>query len=391
MDASDREAQTALAESEWQKRAILEAALEAIVAMDEGGRIAWFNASAERMFGHARADVIGKSLADLVIPPTQRDAHRRGLAGYLATGTGPLMGKRIEMNALRAGGEEFPVELTVVRIDTTGSPLFAAFIRDLTERKNFELIQAQSTAVHEENRRIVEVNRLKSEFLANMSHELRTPLNAIIGFADLLLSQELGPVSDSQRDALADILTSGRHLVRVIGDVLDVARVESGKIELRPETVELPAAVAEVVGIFGPPAMRKGIDIATQFDPEISRVVTDRGRLRQVLYNYLSNAVKFTGPGGRVAVRTHAEGERAFRLEVEDTGIGIRPEDLDRLFQPFQQLDEGLARKYEGTGMGLAMTRQIVEAQGGLVGVRSEVGKGSTFFAVLPRESPSAQ
>jgi len=383
---AEREAQAALAESEARKKAILGAALEAIVTMDEKGRIAGFNPAAEKIFGYARADVLGKPVADLLIPLALREAHRSGLERYLATGLGTLIGKRAEYTALRAGGEEFPIELTVVRLDG-GPPRFTAFIRDLTERKELERAQAQSNVLHQENCRIQEVNRLKSEFLANVSHELRTPLNAILGFADVLSAGGMGPLAEEQREALGHILSSGSHLLRLINDVLDLARLESGRIEFHPEPVELRVAIAEVISILRPAATRKEIAIDTVLDPEVQLVVVDPARLRQVIYSYLSNAVKFTGPGGRVTVRTLADGPNRFRIEVEDRGIGMRPEETSRLFTAFHQLDSGLSKNYPGTGMGLALVRRIVEAQGGRVGARSEPGKGSTFHAILPRES----
>jgi PAS domain S-box-containing protein len=384
---AERQAQAALAESEARKKAMLSAALEAIVSMDEKGLIVGFNPAAEKIFGYSRADVLGKPLHEVLIPPSLREAHRAGLARYLSTGAGPLIGKRVELAGMRADGSEFPLELAILRVDVDGGPpLFTAFMRDLTEHKELERIQVHSAALQEENRRILEVNRLKTEFLASVSHELRTPLNAIVGFADLFHSGDLGPLSQRQRDALCHVLSSARHMVRLISDMLDLAKVESGKMEFHHELVEVRDVISEVVGIFGPVARRKTITIVTDLDPAVAQVMTDPARLRQVLFNYLSNAVKFTGEGGRVTVRTHAEGELV-RLEVEDNGIGIRPQDLGRLFVAFQQLDAGLSKNYEGTGMGLALTKRIVEAQQGLVGVRSELGRGSIFYATLPRGS----
>jgi signal transduction histidine kinase len=231
---------------------------------------------------------------------------------------------------------------------------------------------------------IEEASRLKSEFLASMSHELRTPLNAIIGFAELLYDGQVDPASPTHKEFLGDILCSGRHLLRLINDILDLAKVEAGKLEFRPEPVDVPRLVGEVVAILGPTAAEKQVRIETQVDPSVSSLTLDPARLKQVAYNYLSNALKFTPAGGRIVLRIKPDGLDRFRLEVEDTGIGIASTDLGRLFVEFEQLEAGAAERHQGTGLGLALVRRLVEAQGGSVGVTSMVGKGSTFHACLP-------
>jgi signal transduction histidine kinase len=240
------------------------------------------------------------------------------------------------------------------------------------------------------NLHIQEASRFKSEFLANMSHELRTPLNGIIGFAELMHDGKTGPVAAEHKEYLGDILASSRHLLQLINDVLDLSKVESGTMEFRPEPVDLTRFVGEVCDVLRGVASRKRIRIDTVVDPEIGPVVLDPAKLKQILYNYLSNAVKFTPEEGRVIIRAAPEGAAAVRLEVEDAGPGIAPEDLGRLFVEFQQLDAGVAKRHKGTGLGLALTKRLVEAQGGWVGVRSTPGLGSVFFAVLPRATRPA-
>jgi signal transduction histidine kinase/ActR/RegA family two-component response regulator len=235
-----------------------------------------------------------------------------------------------------------------------------------------------------ENRRVQAASRLKSEFMANMSHELRTPLNAIIGFGDLLRDGEVGPLTEQQREFASNIVTSGRHLLQLINDVLDLSKIEAGKTEFRPEPVELRVLVDEVVMILRSPARARRVALTARVEA-ISDVVLDPARFKQVLYNYISNAIKFTRAGGRVEARILAEGAAGLRVEVEDTGIGIAEADLPRLFVEFQQLDTGDARMQGGTGLGLALTRRLVEAQGGVVGVHSTLGRGSVFHAVMPR------
>ena len=248
-----------------------------------------------------------------------------------------------------------------------------------------EEVEAANKELEEQYRRVQEANRLKSEFLANMSHELRTPLNAIIGFTELMHDGKVGPLKADQTEYLGDILTSSRHLLQLINDVLDLSKVESGKMEFRPEPVDLKRTVTEVRDILRSIAGAKRITVGTEIDPDLGQVMADPAKLKQVLYNYLSNALKFTPESGHVTVRALAEGPDRFRLEVEDTGIGIKPEDIGRLFVEFQQFDASAAKKYPGTGLGLALTKRLVEAQGGHVGVQSTPGMGSLFYAVLPR------
>ena len=234
-------------------------------------------------------------------------------------------------------------------------------------------------------------NRQKSEFLANMSHELRTPLNSVIGFAELIHNAKVGPVSDPQKEYLGDILTSARHLLRLINDILDLAKVEAGKIIFEPEPVELTFLAGEVRDTLRDMADRKSISIAIKIDSNVDAVCTDSQKLKQVLYNYLSNALKFTQDAGQVTLEIGPEDADFFRLSVRDTGIGIKPDDIGRLFMEFQQLDASSSKKYQGTGLGLALTKRIVEAQGGKVGVESVMGKGSVFYAVLPRRQKAEE
>jgi CheY-like chemotaxis protein len=252
-------------------------------------------------------------------------------------------------------------------------------------KESQRIVQEHARDLEEQTRQVQEANRLKSEFLANMSHELRTPLNAIIGFSELMHDAKVGPVSAQHKEFLGDILASARHLLQLINDVLDLAKVEAGKMEFRPEPVDLARVVTEVQDVLRTLMAKKRIHVQSEIDLTLTHIVTDPGKLKQVLYNYLSNALKFTPDEGRVTVRVMPEGSEAFRLEVEDTGIGIRREDQGRLFVEFQQLDASTAKKHPGTGLGLALTKRIVEAQGGRVGVRSTPGEGSVFFAILPR------
>ncbi len=307
-------------------------------------------------------------------------AHQLRTPCMVISGTS---GEEPAVAALRAGALDFLSKDKPKRF----VPAVERALRESRERTQSEEIRQRSQELELQNRRIQEASRLKSEFLANMSHELRTPLNAIIGFAELLHDGQVDPAMPEFREFLGDILSSGRHLLQLINDVLDLAKVEAGRLEFRPEPADLPKIINEVCAILRTTASVKQIRIETEVDPELRDVVLDAGRFKQVAYNYLSNALKFTPIEGKVTLRARAiDGDR-FRVEVEDTGIGVATVDLGRLFVEFQQLESGSGKRHQGTGLGLALTKRLVEAQGGSVGVTSVLGKGSTFHAILPRQS----
>ena len=288
----------------------------------------------------------------------------------------------------RKSGERFTASVSItLRRNAAGTPIgYLLISKDITEQKRLEeQLTRKNDELEEQYRRVQEANRLKSEFLANMSHELRTPLNAIIGFSELMYDGKVGVMAANHQEYLGDILTSSKHLLQLINDVLDLAKVESGKMEFHYEPVILPKIIGEVRDVLRTLMSRKRINVTVDVDEQVTDVITDSAKLKQVLYNYLSNALKFTPEEGSVNIRALAEGPDFFRIDVRDSGIGIKQEDMHRLFIEFQQLDASMAKKYQGTGLGLALTKRMAEAQGGRVEVNSQFGKGSVFSVVLPR------
>ena len=371
--------------------AIVESSDDAIISKNLNGIVTSWNVAAERMFGYTAEEMIGQSITRII--PAERIAEETYVLERVRAG---LRVEHFETIRHDKWGRPLDISLTVSPIRGPDGLVIGAskIARDITKHKRLLESQREAQTREEvarrevleiENRRVQEGSRLKSEFVANMSHELRTPLNSIIGFAEMMADQRLGPLPPRYAEFSSLILKSAGHLLQLINDILDLAKVESGKIDLKPQPVQLAAIVNDVASIAGGLARHRDIRIETSVAPEIGDVHLDPNRLKQVLYNYLSNAIKFSHEHGHIHVRVRPEGADHFCLEVEDCGIGIKPDDVDRLFVEFQQLDASTAKHYKGTGLGLALTRRIVEAQGGTVGVRTEFGVGSTFIATLPK------
>lgn len=353
--------------------------LDMLCIAETSGHIHLLNPAWEKTLGFSAAELGSRPMIEFVHP----EDHAEALAAVRKL----QAGGQIDGLEIRIWSKDHSYKWLICNaIPVPQQGLIFAAACDISDRKGLEeRLRQQNQALEETNQRVQTANRMKSEFLANMSHELRSPLNGIIGFSELMFDGRLGSVTDRQKDVLGRVLNSGKHLLQLINDVLDLSKVEAGRLEFHPESLTALKLVQEVTGILMGLAASKQIRLETVIEPEVAHIFADPARLKQVLYNYLSNALKFTGEGGMVLVKLKAEGATHFRLEVSDTGVGIRPEDLDKLFIEFHQLDSSTSKRYQGTGLGLALTKRIVEAQGGTVGVESTAGQGSTFFAVLPR------
>jgi signal transduction histidine kinase/ActR/RegA family two-component response regulator len=252
-------------------------------------------------------------------------------------------------------------------------------------------VMERTEELHQMNLELEQANRAKDEFLANMSHELRTPLNGILGMSEILLDGMRGQLNDYQRKMVYNIDASGRHLLSLINDILDLSKVEAGRLDIHLENTSINDVCQGSLSFIKQPALKKNLEVNYIPDPAIATLMADARRLKQILVNLLSNAVKFTPPQGKITLQVQAyPGQGCVEFSVSDTGVGITPEDLQRLFQPFTQVDNNLTRQHDGTGLGLALVKRLAEAHGGWVGVTSEVGKGSRFFVSLPWQPVSA-
>jgi len=366
-----------LARSERTLRSLMRTASDGILTMDATSTIRACNPAAAAMFGYEPEGLVGQWV-EVLVPSPHREQHASYVSRHLKTGERRAIGQYVEVSGLRKDDSEFPLGLSLSRVDTHRGPLFMAIVRDLTSTRR---VQADLEHARDE---ALAADRAKSMFLANMSHELRTPMNAVIGMSSLLLDTELDP---QQRDFSQTVASSGEGLLRIVNDILDFAKVEAGKLQIEEVEFDLCAVVEDVVRLMSAPAAEKGLELVVDSPVEPrDRVRSDPGRVRQMVLNLLGNALKFTD-AGEIVVRTRqhtdAEGRVAVRIEVIDTGIGISPEQQERVFEAFTQADASTTRNYGGTGLGLATSKRLAVLMGGDLTFKSAVGEGSTFIVTL--------
>jgi signal transduction histidine kinase len=288
------------------------------------------------------------------------------------------------VNAVNEGAYAYFVK--PVNMDEMKTAIVNALRQQRLSRENKRLVddlQRSNKLLFEANRQLRAATEAKSIFLAHMSHELRTPLNAVIGFSDLLLGGVAGKINNKQRQCLEDILSSGKHLLSLINEILDLSKVEAGKIDIRPESLRLADVVDDAVTTVKPMIDESKHELAISIAEDLPPVYGDRNRLKQILLNLLSNAIKFTPDGGKISLETSREDDFC-KVSMVDNGIGIRKEDQTCIFEPFTQLDTQPGERKQGTGLGLALTKQLVELLGGKIWVESEYGKGSQFSFTIP-------
>lgn len=359
-------AEQALRTSERRNRLIIESANDAFIAMDGEGLVTDWNPRAEKMFGYLRKEALGRPLAELIIPERYREMHRQGLKRFLASGQGPVVGRPIEIEALHADGHEFPVELSIWPMAWGETWIFNAFIHDIAERKERDALTAASAA--------------KDHFIAILSHELRTPLTPVMAtILDLESQAELAP---PVREAVQLIRRNVELEARLIDDLLDVTRLAKGKLQIERGVVDLHEVLRSAIDVCRSETLKRKVEI--EFQPKASRptVEGDAPRLLQVFWNLLQNAVKFSPPGSHVAVRTLDPEPGVLAVEIEDRGIGMSEEVISRIFNPFEQADISISRRYGGLGLGLALTKALVEAHGGRIEAESAGPDRGTLMKV---------
>jgi len=388
----------ALAESEKKYRDLVESANSVIMRWKPDGTVTFFNAYAQKFFGFTEAEIIGSNVVGTIVPAVESSG--RDLAALMKDiERRPDLFAFNENENVRKNGEKVWIAWTNKPVYNQSGDMVEILSvgNDITPRKTMEeSLKKTLKELAEAKERAEAADRIKSAFLATMSHELRTPLNSIIGFTGILLQNLAGPLNDEQKKQMGMVRGSAQHLLSLINDVLDISKIEAGQFEVHAEPFDLRGVIEKAAAVMKPAAEKKGVALTVAVGPGVGSIIGDRRRVEQVLLNLLSNAVKFTERGS-VALSAAVVPEYrppgadpaskpvpAVRCTVADTGIGIRPEDLKGLFQPFRQIDTGLARKNEGTGLGLAICRRLADLMGGEIIAESAPGQGSTFAFTLP-------
>lgn len=377
--AERKTSEQALMASEIRVRTIMRNAVDGIITIDEQGLMETVNPAALKIFGYRDSEMLGNNVS-MLMPEPEASEHDGYMTRYRESGEARIIGRGREVVGRRKDGSTFPLDLAVSQMVVNKERVFVGIVRDVTERKTIE------EAVFQAKEEAQKASRAKSQFLSNMSHELRTPLNGILGFTDLLGKQYFGPLNEKQSSYVQQVDNCGKHLLDLINDLLDIAKIDAGKLGIFIEDYRCKDCMDSVFGLIESQFVQKKIKLESYIDPNLEMLTCDIKRFKQVLLNFLSNALKYTPEEGRVEVRFLREPD-CDRITVSDSGIGIESNELKNLFDEFHQVDRKRDEDLGGSGIGLALTRRLVELHGGDVGVESEVGKGSTFWFTLPRKN----
>ncbi len=394
----------ALRESEEQYRTLANSSPVGVYIVQDG-KFCFVNPEFQKYTGFSEDELLKMEPLELVYPEDREKARQNAMQMLKGNRFSPY-----EFRVTRQGGEIHWAMETVTSIYYKEKRATLGNFMDITERKQMERqlqerneqldaqneelqsqteeLVTQQQELIEKTREVERANQLKSEFLANMSHELRTPLNVIIGFAELMIDEVPGKVNKEQRQCLNDVLTSSRHLLNLINGVLDLSKIESGKVELKPENIALTGVIASLTRTMMPILTPRKQSLDVEIEEGLPLVYADEGKIAQVLLNLVDNASKFSPDGSELKVKAVREGDWC-QVSVIDNGFGIKKEDQERIFEPFSRLDNPLVKGRGGTGLGLALVKQIVERYGGLIWVKSEYGKGSKFSFTLPLATSS--
>ncbi|MEP1230296.1 MAG: ATP-binding protein, partial [Litorimonas sp.] len=368
-----------------QLEATVSASLDGIIIIDSNGYILEFSESAERIFGHKKTDIFGKNMVDLIVPERYRAAHNAGMARMRETGKANILGQRIEIEALRANGEEFMSELAISQSRGSNGNIFIAYIRDISEAK------AAEKALRDAKEAAELANRAKTQFVSSMSHEIRTPFNAVLGILEILGDTKL---THDQKQLVKTADRSSRALLRIINDVLDYARISSGSVKIKKASFHAPDIFDDVYHLFAMQAKDKNIELAVDNSKaESLHLSGDAGRIRQILMNFVSNAIKYTKDGKiDLIIETKHSDDGGIHLicKVKDNGLGIGDDKQEHLFKEFYMAEEIDVRASEGTGLGLTICKVLTKMMGGSIGVQSQLGNGSEFWINIPLHETQA-
>ena len=400
-----KEINSALNANEQKYRELVMLANSIILRFSCDGRVTFLNEFGQRFFGYREEEIIGRNVMETIVPAYESSGRNLGSLMEEIIAQPEKFERNINENVRRSGERAWIDWRNKMVFDARGHLKEILSIgSDITDRVQAEeeihrlnaklrrhaadlekRVSERTAELVVAKERAESADHLKSAFLATMSHELRTPLNSIIGFTGILLQELAGPLNDEQHKQLQMVQNSSRHLLALINDVLDISKIEAEQLELAPTTFRLRPAIEKVMRLVAPQAEKKGVALTVEIADNVTEATTDQRRFEQILLNLLNNAVKFTDKGDvRIA---GCRDNDDYVIAVSDTGIGIRAEDLSGLFQPFHQVDTGLARKHEGTGLGLSICRKLITLMGGAIDARSQWGQGSTFTIRFPRHS----